>query len=301
MKLERIISLASTPVRLRLLAMIRSLRAVGCDLPVLIIPFADEPHSRFDLPAGCEWWEDPPVMAWVREIGAHPMVRKYQCFLVGNYQYVDADVVFLRNPAEVLAAESGFVASCGHWRDPAHTMTEASEAIFRRHSTNWQSRIFNAGQFACDRPLFKNFAGLRAAVEDPAHLATCLYPISEQPGINLLRLASGVPLSNLTLPPVNMESTWAGDYPDATYASYWQPGNPGEAGDRRPYLIHWAGIPMEKERPIHELYYAHLTPAERADWAAQMRAKAAAPVTWQRHVRRWKNRLKAAGAALRGN
>jgi hypothetical protein len=24
-------------------------------------------------------------------------------------------------------------------------------------------------------------------------------------------------------------------------------------------------------------------------------------VTWQRHVRRWKNRLKAAGAALRGN
>ena len=299
MKLEKIISLASAPVRLRLLAMIRSLRKTGCDLPVLVIPYGDDPSSRFDLPAGCEWWEIPEVMAWVREIRAHPMVRKYQCFLVGNYQYVDSDVIFLRNPAEVLATETGFVASCGHWRDPEHTMTEQTEAIFRRHSTNWQSRIFNAGQFACDRPLFPNFAALRATVEDPAHAASCLSPITEQPGINLLRLVSGAPISNLTLPPVNMESTWAGDYTDADFARYWSANQPGESDGREPYLIHWAGMRMDKELPIHELFYAQLSPAERTEWAEQVRGRAAAAVGWETQMRRWKNRAKKVAEVLR--
>jgi hypothetical protein len=299
MKLEKIISLASRPVRLRLLAMIRSLRQTGCDLPVLVIPYDDKPESRFALPDGCEWWEMPEVLEWARAIGAHPMVRKYQCFLTGNYQYADSDVIFLRNPVDVLAAETGFVASCGHWRNPEHTTTEQTDAIFRRHSTNWQSRIFNAGQFACDRPLFASFAALRAAVEDPAHVASVLNPITEQPGINLLRLLSGVPMSNLTLPPVNMESTWAGDYLDADFARDWQREKPGENGGRQPYLIHWAGMPMDQESPIHELFYAQLSAAERAEWDEQVRVRAAAPVALRTHLRRWKNRLQKAASALR--
>jgi hypothetical protein len=301
MKIEKIISLASAPVRLRLLAMVRSLRATGCDLPVLVIPYDDEPESRFPLPEGCQWWEMPEVLAWAREIRAHPMVRKYQCFLTGNYQYVDSDVIFLRNPADVLAAATDFVASCGHWRNPAHTMTGQTEAIFRARSTNWQSRIFNAGQFACDCPLFESFAALRAAVEDPAHAASVLDPISEQPGINLLRLISGVPISNLTLPPVNMESTWAGDYLDADFRHYWvRPDGKSGSNGRQPYLIHWAGMPMDRELPIHELFYAQLSAAERAEWAAQVRRRAAAAVGWDRQLRRWKNRAKKAAEALQG-
>ena len=42
MKLEKIITLASAPVRLRLLAMVRSLRAVGCQLPVWVIPYSGD-------------------------------------------------------------------------------------------------------------------------------------------------------------------------------------------------------------------------------------------------------------------
>lgn len=39
MKLESIITLASTEVRLRFIAMERSLRATGCDLPLRVIPY----------------------------------------------------------------------------------------------------------------------------------------------------------------------------------------------------------------------------------------------------------------------
>ena len=301
MKLDHVITLASKPVRLRLLAMVRSLRATGCDLPVLVIPYGDDPESRFALPDGCEWWELPELLAWVREIRAHPMVRKYQCFLAGNYQYVDSDVIFLRNPEEVLANQSGFVASCGHWRDPEHTMTIETESIFRKHSTNWQSRVFNAGQFACDSALFASFAALRAAVDDPAHSAACLNPITEQPGINLLRLLSGVPIGNLTLPPVNMESTWAGDYQDADFKNFWESERPGEKDGRRPYLIHWAGMPMDQELPIHELFYAQLTAEERAEWQCQVRNRAAAAAGWEPRLRRWKNRGKRAAEALLGD
>ena len=267
MKLEKIITLASTPVRLRLLAMVRSLRAVGCDLPVWVVPFGDAPADRFTLPEGCAWWQVPDVCAWLGGTAASPLMRRYQCFLEGNYQFVDTDVVFLRDPREVLADQSGFVTSCGHWHNPNHTLTTSAEAIFRRASTTWQRQVFNSGQFACDRPLFDDLAALRHAAEDPAHAPTCFYPLADQPGVNLLRLVSGVPLTNLTMPPVAMESTWAGDYADAEYGRYWL------AEARRPYLIHWAGTPMHDERPIHELFYRHLTPGELEEWHAQVRAK----------------------------
>ena len=284
MNLEKIITLASAPVRLRLLAMVRSLREVGCALPVWVIPYADDEGSRFPLPEGCEWWETPEVIEWSNRIGAHAMTRKYQCFLTGNYQYVDTDVIFLRNPAEVLSPMEGFVASCGHWRDPGHTFTAQSQALFRKHSTNWQRGVFNAGQFACDRPLFASFEALHALVHAPEYTETCLYPISEQPGINLLRLLSGVPISNVTLPPVCMESTWAGDYRDADYAAYWRDET------KKPYLIHWAGAHMHVPSPIHELFYRQLTPAEREEWDEQVRVRALPPKGMRPHLFRAKRR-----------
>ncbi len=287
MKLEKIITLASAPVRLRLLAMVRSLRAVGCDLPVWVIPYSDGSPGRFELPEGCAWWTVPAVRAWLDGTPASPLMRRYQCFLESNYHFVDTDVVFLRDPRIVLAGQSGFITSCGHWHNPDHTMTPQSEPLFRRASTTWQRQVFNSGQFACDRPLFTDVAALRRAAENPAHAETCFYPLADQPGVNLLRLLSGVPLSNLTMPPVAMESTWAGDYDDADFeGTFWR----DEA--RKPYLIHWAGTPMDVARPIHRLFYQHLTLEELAEWHAQVRAKTDASTTWQ-------NRLKGILARLR--
>ena len=291
MKLEKIITMASAPVRLRLLAMVRSLRAVGCQLPVWVIPYCGG-EGDFTLPEGCDWWHVPEVTEWVTRLGAHPMTRKYSCYLTGNYQYADSDIVFLRNPEEVLAPTSGFVASCGHWRNPDHTTIPQSDAIFRARSTNWQREVFNAGQFACDRPLFSSFETLHQVAHAPEHRETCLYPIGDQPGINLLRLVSGVPLTNLTLPPMNMESTWAGDYAEANFESYWR-----EDG-KRPYLIHWAGTPMHSPRPIHDLFYRHLTETELEEWHAQLSARMSTRQGLRPHLMNAKRRALRAWDAL---
>ena len=292
MKLEKIITLASTPVRLRLLAMVRSLRAVGCDLPVWVVPFGDAAKDRFTLPEGCEWWRVSEVCDWLDSTTASPLMRRYQCFLEGNYQFVDTDVVFLRDPRETLADQTGFITSCGHWHNPNHTLTTQSEAMFRRASTTWQRLVFNSGQFACDRPLFADLPALRRAAEDTANASTCFYPLADQSGVNLLRFVSGVPLSNLTMPPVAMESTWAGDYHDEDYARYWR----DEA--RRPYLIHWAGTPMQEARPIHQLFYQYLTPGEMEEWHEQVRLKSRPGVGIKPRLGRYKRHAQRVWDAL---
>jgi hypothetical protein len=261
MQLENIITLANRPVRLRFLAMERSLRATGCDLPLLVIPYNED---KFELPANATWWEMPGILDWLKQEKAHPMMAKYQCLTVGNYQYVDSDVVFLRNPATVLAEQGGFIASCGHWNNPGDATTAESIRFLRERSTTWQSKTFNAGQFACDRPLFTE-ESLRATCLDPRYIGTCLrFAYHDQPGMVLLVHVSGVPVSNLTLPPVGMESTWADDYLDENFESTWQ----GE--NRKPYLIHWAGCDMAAARPIDRLFTDFLTEAEKAEWREEV-------------------------------
>ncbi|HEY1108011.1 MAG TPA: hypothetical protein VGE76_05245, partial [Opitutaceae bacterium] len=239
MRLDCIVTLANRAVRLRFLAMERSLRAVGCDLPLKVIPYDD---ARFDLPARAEWWELPEITRWLTRERAHPLMRKYQCLTLAGYQFVDADVCFLRDPAAVLAPLTGFVTSCGHWHNPAEATTAESRAWFAARSSTWQKTVFNTGQFACDRALY-DFATLQARAQSAEFASTCLrLPFHEQPGINLLVHAAGVPVQNLTLPPWNQQSTWAGDYP-GEYARYWK------TEPETPYLIHWAGVPMHIERP----------------------------------------------------
>ncbi|HEV8384140.1 MAG TPA: hypothetical protein VGQ11_04650 [Candidatus Acidoferrales bacterium] len=261
MKLEKIITLANAAVRLRFAAMERSLRAVGCNLPLAVIPYDAQ---KFDLPANASWWEMADVLAWLAAEKTHAAMRKYQCLLAANYQFVDADVIFLRNPEEVLAPHAGFITSCCHWRDAGHTTTKESEKILSAKSTTWRKTTFNSGQFACDRALH-DFEGLKRAAAKYA--ATCLrLPYHEQPGVNLLVNESGVEITNLTLPPHCMESTWAGDYPGA-YENFWRD------AARKPYLIHWAGTAMDVPRPINKLFYDFLTAAEKAEWDAQVAAK----------------------------
>ena len=255
--------MANENVRLRFLAMERSLRATGCKLPLLVIPYDD---NLFDLPEGSSWWEVPEITNWLKAQKAHPVMRKYQCLTVENYQFFDSDIVILRNPETVLSSNQGFITSCGHWHNIKHTCTDASKRWILKKSTNWQRLVFNTGQFACDRTLYEVDQLIETAM-NPEVVETCVHcPHHEQPGLNWLVWLSGVEITNLTLPPFNMESTWAGDYPE-DYKRYWS--DP----QRHPYLIHWAGTRMDVPRPINQIFYDFLTTDEKAEWDAQVNAK----------------------------
>lgn len=282
MKLQAIVTLANQTVRLRFLAMERSLRATGCDLPLQVIPFDG---ATFPLPPKATWWEMPEVTAWLAAHGASPMMRKYQCLLIENYQFVDADVCFLRDPSEVLSSFAGFVTSCGHWHNPAETTTDESRGWLAARSTTWQKHVFNAGQFACDRALY-TWEALKARAEAAEFQATCLrLPFHEQPGLNLLVNATGVPVHNLTLPPWNMQSSWAGDY-SGDFRSYWR------SLSVTPYLIHWAGVKMHVPRPINAVFLDFLTKAERVEWDEfvhwEKHRRDSAHRTWRARARRWR-------------
>lgn len=249
----------------------RSLRATGCDLPLKVIPYDD---NLFDLPKGATWWEMPEMSQWLRENSIKPALRKYQCLTIGNYQFVDSDVCFIKDPVAALEPHTGFITSCGHWRDPNHIVTDDFGPVYSQRGTMWQQYIFNSGQFACDRPLY-TFEALKATVTSGPFRNTCFNPVlPDQGAINLLVLMSEVPIYNVTLPPCRMESTWAGDY-TGDYKPFWA----DEA--RTPYLIHWAGVLPEIERPIHDIFEQYLTREEKAEWdeevrqAAEKRAKSA--------------------------
>ena len=256
--------MANGRMRLRFLAMERSLRATGCDLPLWVIPYDDE---QFELPANSSWWELSHLTEWLREKGGRPKMRKYQCLTIAHFQFVDADVCFLRNPVDVMRAHSGFVTSCCHWHNPNHTTTEESKSILSARSTTWQKNIFNSGQFACDRALY-SIEQLKETSSRPDFAMTCLRNrFHEQSGMNLLVAESRVEVANLTLPPTNMESTWAGDY-HGDFLRFWK----NEA--RMPYLIHWAGTRMGRGRPIDQIFHSYLTDSEKSEWDAQVRCAA---------------------------
>ena len=235
----------------------------GCELPLWVIPYSDD---LFELPEGAIWWKNEAVCNWLETQNGRPVMRKYQCMLETNYQFIDTDAIFLRDPSIVLEPHTGWVASCCHWHNPGHTHTNQSLKILHRMSTVWQSRIFNTGQFACDQMLY-DFESLRTIAEDECYRNTTLdNSFHEQPGINLLVHLTDVHISNLTLPPYNMESTWAGDY-YGDYERYWRDPN------KKPYIIHWAGEKMNNTRPIDRLFYKFLTSEEKTIYNQSLEVK----------------------------
>lgn len=281
MKLEKIITLANEPVRLRFLAMERSLRATGCDLPLWVIPYDER---RFELPPNAVWWETD-VRGWLHQERAHPMMYKYQCLTTANYQYVDTDVVFLKDPAKVLAGEDGFITSCTHWHNTEETIHPESLSILKARSTCWQRNAFNAGQFACDRALYTE-EELKRTCHDPRYVGTCLrFPFNDQPGLVLLVNLSEVTIRNLTLPPTFMESTWAEDYDEvANYEDYWRDET------RKPYLIHWAGCDMWLPRTMDRLFTQYFSASELEEWKKEVATKARREI-WARRSPRYLLRL----------
>jgi hypothetical protein len=246
----------------------RSLRAQGCTLPLLVIPYSDE---LFTLPPHASWWKDEKLCAWLDAYGAHPMMRKYQCLLTEAYQFVDTDVIFLQNPEEALSPYSGFVTCCGHWRNTDHAVTEE---VLRELHTRYErphERVFNAGQFASQEQLY-SFGELQSLAEKQEYRnTTLLFPFHDQPGMNLLVGIHSTPYTNLTLPPYCLASSWAGDYLRGE-APWWHK-------EQAPYLMHWAGVPLAGDFSIHTLWRHYLEKHELAGFEAKEKDLAYTPFT----------------------
>lgn len=249
MQLEKIISLANKNSELQFRAMERSLRATGCDLPLWVIPYNDE---KFELPPNASWWEIPEIINWINTNKLWPAFKKIQCLTTGNFQFVDSDIIFFRNPEEILKPFDGFITSCTHWNNPAHTYTPESIVFLKRKSTTWPKFIFNSGQWACNAKLYD----VNELIDFCEHnyvdtLFRKNYDYKDQAGINLLVNYKNIKITNLTLPPVNMESTWAGDYLDEQSFRRFEE-------NEKPYIIHWAGTPVEHNRFINQYLFKFL-------------------------------------------
>jgi hypothetical protein len=267
MQLNCIFSLANATVRLQFLAMERSLRAAGCSLPLKVIPYDD---NLFELPPNSSWHVDGAVFEWLGKHKCHPTMRKYVCLLESNYHFLDADIIVLKNPEDAVGPLNGLVASCTEWAKPKWTYTESSAQYFAARSSTWMRDVFSTGQFAIDRQLYSHDSLYSTATSAPFAEACIRYPLHEQPGINQLVLSTDIPRTNLTLPPHNMESTWAGDYP-GEFEHLWS------TPSKMPYLIHWAGPhTLDTDRPINQLFYDWLAADELKQWGDLRRRRAAA-------------------------
>jgi hypothetical protein len=270
MKLDCIITLASRPVAFLLTCMVRSLRATGCRLPVRVIPYDQD---RFDLPEGCSWWEEPAFIQWIDAVGSRPVMRKYQVLLADRYLFVDTDVVFLRNPQVLEPYPPGWVTNCGHWHNPGETTVPEMIPILSSGSTNWPARVFNSGQFACNQALF-SLRQLQSLAEDNRYRPIILQNrFHEQPGFNLLVHLSGIQVTNLTLPPYCMESSWAGDYRSDPRLAL--------PPEKVPLFIHFAGQKVSRQHPLFSLYQPLLQPGE----------EVGIPDAIPAHRRGWRQRL----------
>lgn len=264
MQITQIITQANKTVELDFRVMERSLRSCGCDLPLRVIPYDEQ---RFDLPNNSTWLEFDGPLACLPSLAKHPCHQRYGVLSLGNYQYADTDIVFLRDPASVLSEFSGFLGTCTQWQDPSRAVTQESQRFFASHSANWALRMFNSGQFACESPVYSSDE-LLAQLRDPTHFATLFLDIPpwDQPGFNLLVFLKDVPYQSLTMPPVGMESSFAGHYGD-NYEAIWK------RAARPPYLIHWAGPCLDENLPINELFFSFLTRQELVLWKEKQRER----------------------------
>ena len=254
MDVDRIITMASRGVRLQFLAFERSLRAVGCDLPLLVIPYDQD--DKFDLPRNAEWWQKEEFGSWLKDHRAHPTMAKYVCLTEANYAYFDTDICFIEDCRTTLAQRTGFVVADTELIKYGEASTPESMEVLSRETSLWPLKLFNTGHFASDTPLY-SLADLESTCEK--YKETCLLsPHHEQPGINLLAILSGVRFTNLCLPPHSMESTMAIDY---AYRDDWEE----TWKEGRPYFIHYAGGRAASQYPISRIFFDYLTESERME------------------------------------
>ena len=260
MIINQILTMASKAVRLDFIAMERSLRATGCDVPIKIIPFDS---SRFELPENSSWLEDHDESFKVVESSkAVVHCRKLVALTQTNTAFFDADIIHLSNPVQWLKPYSSdsFVVADTEWNKAKWTFTSETKSVYLSQSTLWILDQFNSGFFAFGDAV-ATATDLATFVNDPEHkkLWSGRGPTpGEQSAMNWLVHQSKRPIINLCLPPYRIESTMALDY----------------AQDYRPLLsvaraapfIHYAGAGRDLKAPISELIFQHLNAKETEDW-----------------------------------
>jgi hypothetical protein len=257
MILERIVGIANKNVEAEFLAMERSLRKTGCDVPLDVIPYDD---NLFSLPANAKWWDEP--VKWVKKNFPnevkHPFQYRIYLLSCTNFQVADSDVIFLRNPVEVLAPYDDLVTACHQWSRPQLAASEHTLDWLKKHSSTWSARVFNAGQFALGGPRLFDLKELTELLHDPVHSHHVFdsNPPWDQGGFNYLFALTKRKQINLTLPPFNMESTWAADYP-VDFCCEW------ESEEQTPYLIHWAGSCLYQKLAINSIFESFLSDSEK--------------------------------------
>jgi hypothetical protein len=272
-RVEKIIILANKNAELQTRVFVRSLRKVGCELPVWVIPCGER---DFELPADCRWIGESKLLRFLRRASAHPFYGKYYVLLQSNCAYFDTDIVVLREPCNWLEAapSDSFVVADTEWAKNRWTYSADSLRFLATLSSCWPLFTFNSGFFAFEKPLYEEDE-LIDVIQSPEYQKTCLgrkaSPI-DQPAMNWLVLRKQRKIFNFNLPEQYMESTMAVDYGTS----------PLEAAISRPKapaFLHFAGPIFQENLPILNLFTSFLTAAERERWEAQ--------VNERRNASRW--------------
>jgi hypothetical protein len=260
MKIARIISMANAKVRLQFLAMARSLRATGCDLPLFVIPYDD---SRFPLPENAQWIEDEGLFAVIRESAALPITRKYLALTQTNSAYFDSDIIHLRDPRKWLepVSEDAFAVADTEWLKARWTFTPETRELYQSKSTLWLLDNFNSGFFAHAAPMVEMAQIEEFFVAHEGMVRGQTPTRSEQEGANFLVHQSGRRVVNLCLPPQRMESTMACDYAGNFEAVM--------RGPNAPAFMHYAGPGRNLDAAPARLISEHLTESENAEMRAE--------------------------------
>lgn len=263
MIIEQIITMANKGVRLDFIAMERSLRATGCDVPIKIIPFD---NSRFELPANSTWIEDDDAaFNAVKNSEAVAHCRKFAALTKKNAAFFDTDIIHLQNPVKWLQPYSPewFVVADTEWNKARWTFTSETKSVYEKQSTLWLLDQFNSGFFAFGDAVV-------TAEEIAAFLSAASFrklwsgggpTPGEQSAINWLVNQSQRTVTNLCLPPYRIESTMALDYPQ-DYRSVLTKANAAP-------FIHYAGAGRNLDAPISELIFQHLNAEEAEEWKAE--------------------------------
>jgi hypothetical protein len=268
MTIDKIVVLANRCVELQLRVFFRSLRKVGCDLPIAIIPCG---ATDFEPPEGCTWVKDSELLSFLRQRGAHPLYCKYASLLQHKCAYFDTDIVVLRNPQEWLeeAPSDAFAVADTEWSKNKWTFTPESRRFLATLSSRWPLFTFNSGFFAFEEPLYEE-KELISVIQSPETRGTCLErkasPV-DQPGINWLVLRKQRNIFNFNLPPQSMESTMVVDYDKQGAVDR------AISGPSAPAFLHYAGPVFEQGHFLTELFTSHLTAAERPEWEANIKRK----------------------------
>jgi hypothetical protein len=263
-RVEKIILLANKRAELQLQVFVRSLRKVGCELPIWVIPCG---QRDAELPRGCNWIEDSKLLSFLKLSSAHPLYCKYVALLQSNSAYFDTDIVIFREPSEWLKAapSDSFAVADTEWAKNRWTFSDDSLRFLATLSSCWPLLTFNSGFFAFEDPLYEEDELIKI-IQAPEYRRTCLERKSspiDQPAMNWLVLRKQRRIFNFNLPEQNMESTMAVDYGNSRPETI-------TSGAAAPAFLHFAGPVLQSNLPITELFTSFLTDAERKEWNAQI-------------------------------